>query len=338
LPFAKKLFAINLLWSFISQIENVLIKTLKKKSSYKILRRKKFMRTPSWRGKQAKAVFLTVIAGVLWGTSFPAIKIGLNYVNSYVFVFLRFLLASALMFLIMFSTRKLTYPTKQRKLLLFLGVTNGLAYLSQYVGMNYASAAEAALFVNLSAVWVALLSPKLQGETFGRRKILGVLAAVTGVVFVTTNLDFKMLSGGELIGDLLLISSGLIWAFFIIYNKNLVMTSDGVLQSLTWILPLTLLPMLPFVFASAEQVPVLPVQAWLAIIYTAVVCWIVPYYLWLEGLKHISASTSTILLLTEILVATTISFFLLNEILTVITVFGAILIIIAIILVSYRSN
>jgi drug/metabolite transporter (DMT)-like permease len=204
--------------------------------------------------------------------------------------------------------------------------------------MTSTSAAEAALFVNLSAVWVALLSPKLQGETLGRRKILGVLAAVTGVVFVTTNLDFSMLSGGQLIGDLLLIASGVIWAFFIIYNKNLVMTSNGVLQSLTWILPLTLLPMVPFVFSSAAQIPALPAQAWLAIIYTAVVCWIIPYYLWLEGLKHITASTSTILLLTEILVATAISFLLLNEILTMVMISGALLIIIAIILVSYHAN
>ncbi len=298
------------------------------------------MRMSGWRGKKAKAVFLTVLAGVLWGTSFPAIKIGLNYVNPYVFVFLRFLLASALMFLIMLSTKKLTYPLKQKKLILFLGVTNGVAYLLQYIGMNYTTAAKAALFVNLSAVWVALLSPKLIGETLGRKKILGVLAAVTGVVFVTTNLNFSMLSGGQLIGDLLLIASGVTWAFFIIYNKTLVMTSDGVLQSLTWILPLTLLPMLPFVFSSAAQIPALPAQAWLAIVYTAIVCWIVPYYLWLEGLKHITASTSTILLLTEILIATAISFILLNEILTTIMIFGALLIIIAIVLsiLSLRLN
>jgi drug/metabolite transporter (DMT)-like permease len=296
------------------------------------------MRTSGWRGKKAKAVFLTVLAGVLWGTSFPAIKIGLNYVNPYVFVFLRFLLASALMLLIMFFTKKLTFQIKQKKLIVFLGVTNGVAYLSQYVGMSSASAAEAALFVNLSAVWVALLSPKLQGETLGRRKILGVLAALTGIILVTTNLDFSMLSGGQLIGDLLLITSGVVWAFFIIYNKTLVMTSNGILQSITWILPLTLLPMVPFAFSSAAQIPALPAQAWLAIIYTAVVCWIIPYYLWLEGLKHITASTSTILLLTEILIATAISFILLKEILTIIMVFGALLIMIAIVLVSYRSD
>ena len=242
------------------------------------------------------------------------------------------------MLLIMLATKKLTLPTKQKKLLIFLGITNGVAYLLQYIGMDFTSAAKAALFINLSAIWVALLSPKLQGEKLGTKKLIGVLAALTGVILVTTNLDPTMLTGGKLVGDLLLIVSGIIWAFFMIYNKNLVMTGQGTLQSLTWILPVTLLPMLPFIVSSASQIPALPAQAWLAIIYTAIVCWIIPYYLWLEGLKHISASTSTILLLSEILVATAISYILLGEVLTVVSVIGAVFIVLAIVLVSYRSE
>ncbi|MFB3889660.1 MAG: DMT family transporter [Candidatus Bathyarchaeia archaeon] len=295
------------------------------------------MTGPSVNGKK-KAVFLTVVAGVLWGTSFPVIKVGLDYVDAYMFVFLRFLFASGLMLLILLFTRKFTLAAKQKKLLLFLGIANGVGYLLQYVGMNYASVAKAALFTNLSAIWVALLSPRLLGERLGKQKIVGVLAALIGVVLVTTNLDFSMLNEGQFIGDFLLIISGVVWAFFMIYNKNLVMTGDSLVQSLTWILPLTLLPMVPFVFFSGTSVAALPVQAWLAIAYTAVVCWIIPYYLWLEGLKHISASTSTILLLSEIVVATAVSSIALGEVLTVISAVGAVFIVAAIVLVSFRSK
>lgn len=296
------------------------------------------MPASGFRNGKVRAVLFTIVAGILWGTSFPAIKVGLSYVDAYMFVFLRFLLASVIMLLIMLFTKKVAFPANQKKLIFFLGLTNGIAYILQYVGMASTSAAKAALFINLSAIWVALLSPKLLGEKLGQRKILAVVAALVGVVFVTTNLNFAMVSEGQSIGDLLLITSGIIWAFFMIYNKNLVMTDSGVLQSLTWILPITLLPMLPFIFPSAGQIPVLPLQAWLAIIYTAVGCWIIPYYLWLEGLKHISVSTSTILLLSEILVATTISIILLNEMFTSVSIIGAVFIITAIILVSYRPG
>lgn len=68
--------------------------------------------------------------------------------------------------------------------------------------------------------------------------------------------------------------------------------------------------------------------------YTAVFCWVIPYYLWVKGLKHISAVTSSVVLLTEVIVAVAIATVALGEVLTVISGVGAIFIIIAIILVS----
>ena len=58
--------------------------------------------------------------------------------------------------------------------------------------MGYTTAAKAALFINLSAMWVALLSPKLLGERFSKMKIVGVLFGLFGVIFVSTNLDFSV--------------------------------------------------------------------------------------------------------------------------------------------------
>jgi len=63
-------------------------------------------------------------------------------------------------------------------------------------------------------------------------------------------------------------------------------------------------------------------------------CWVVPYYLWLEGLKHMSPVTSAIVLLTEIVVAIVISTLFLGEVFTVIAGVGAVLIVIAILLAS----
>ena len=97
--------------------------------------------------------------------------------------------------------RKLEFKIADKKLLVFLGIANGAGYLLQYVGMNYTTAAKAALFINLSAMWVAVLSPKLLGESFSRKKIVGVLFGLVGIVFVSTNLDFSALGGGQICRD-----------------------------------------------------------------------------------------------------------------------------------------
>jgi drug/metabolite transporter (DMT)-like permease len=289
-------------------------------------------------GAKGKAIFLTILAGIMWGTSFPVIKIGLNYVDPYQFVFLRFLVAALLMLALMILTKRVTKSPTQKKLVLILGVANGVAYLIQYVGMNYTSAAKASLLINLSAIWVALLSPALLSERLGSKKILGVICGIIGVFLVTTNLNLAILNEGQLSGDLLLVISGIVWAFFMIYNKKLVKSSTSLLESMTWMLPPTLIPMIPFLFLSSTIIIALPIQAWLAIFYTAIFCWIIPYYLWLEGLKSISASTSTILLLSEIVVAVSVSAIFLGEIITIISGIGALFIILAIVLVSLRST
>jgi drug/metabolite transporter (DMT)-like permease len=151
---------------------------------------------------------------------------------------------------------------------------------------------------------------------------------------MTTNLNFTSLSQGTIMGDLLGIGAGFLWALFIVYNKPLLKGNQNLVQSMTWLLIFTLLPLIPTAGFSVSTFASLPLDAWLAIFYTAVFCWVVPYYLWLKGLKHISAATSSVVLLTEIIVAVAIATLALGEVLTVISGVGALFIIIAILIVS----
>ncbi len=289
--------------------------------------------------KKGKAVFFTILAGVLWGTSFPIIKIGLTTIDPFTFVFWRFLVSSVTLLVVMLLLGKFTFKITNKKLLVFLGITNAAGYLLQYVFMPYTTAAKAALFINLSAIWVAILSPRLLGEGFSRKKIVGVLFGLAGIIFVSTNLDFSTMSQGQLLADLMLIISGVAWAIFMIYNKKLIMRSTSeTFQFMTWVLLFTFFSIVPFTFLSGPGFFELSGWAWAAIVYQAIVCWVVPYYLWLEGLKYLSASTSTILLLSEIVVAVIASIVVLQEPVTVFSTIGALFIIIAIALVSVKDN
>ena len=274
-----------------------------------------------------------MLAGFLWGTSFPAIKVGLQYMDAYTFVFLRFLAASLTMLVVSLLTKNFSSKFSNKRLILILGVTNGIAYLLQYVGMVDVSASASSLFVNLSVVWVALLTPLVFRERLGLKKGLGVMVSLLGVVFMTTNLDFASLSQGAILADLAVIVAGILWAVFIVCNKPLASASN-IVQVVTWLLIFTLLPLLPIAPFTAQVLVSLPLDAWLAVLYTAVLCWVVPYYLWLKGLKHISPVTSAIVLLTEIVVAVTISTLFLGEAFTLISGIGAVFIVVAILLVS----
>jgi len=104
------------------------------------------------------------------------------------------------------------------------------------------------------------------------------------------------------------------------------------------VLIFTFLSIAPFSVLAGPGFFALDGWAWAAIVWTAIVCWVLPYYLWLEGLKHLSASTSTILLLSEIIIAIVASIVVLREPVTIFSTIGAFLIVIAIALVSVRDK
>jgi DME family drug/metabolite transporter len=137
-----------------------------------------------------------------------------------------------------------------------------------------------------------------------------------------------------LFGDIMVLFAGIGWSFFIVYNKKFIDDAENSFQFMTWVLFVTVLPLIPFIPLSNNVSLNLPVEAWVAVAYTAIFCWIIPYYLWLKGLEQISSVTSTIVLLTEVVVATVISYFILGEGFTLISGAGALLISLAIILVS----
>ena len=286
--------------------------------------------------EKKEAIFLTIIASSLWGTSFPAIKIGLLYMDAYSFVFFRFLIATLIMLFFTMLTKNFGFKFANKRLIFFLGITNGIAYFLQYIGMSSTSASNSSLLVNLTVVWVALLSPVVIKERISQTKIVGVMLSFLGIFLITTKLDLNTLSIGETSGNLIVLVAGIVWALFIIYNKPLVTESKNMTQSLTWLLLFTLVPLIPAVPLSIENFLILPLEAWIAILYTAVFCWIIPYYLWAKGLKNISPVTSAIILLNEIIIAILISISFLGETLSLISGIGALFIITAILVVSYR--
>lgn len=280
------------------------------------------------------ALFSTLLAGVFWGTSFPAIKIGLEFVDPYMFVFVRMLLAFVLAMLIVLATKNFDISLAKDKLLWYLGLLNGFSFLIQYVGMSYTTASKSSLLVNLSAVWVAVLSWLILKERFSKKKMCGIILGVMGVFFVTTNLSPLELTRGMILGDGLVFLAGIIWSFFMVYNKRVVDT-HSIVQFMPWLFLASTLPLIPFIpFCSNIFLPDISAQAWLIIIYTAAFCLIIPYYFWARGLKHISPATSTVILLTGVIAAIAISLFLLGERFTLISAMGAFLILLAIILVT----
>ncbi|MBD3368317.1 MAG: EamA family transporter [Candidatus Eisenbacteria bacterium] len=277
-------------------------------------------------GNPKQAVATTVLAGLLWGSSFVVIKIGLESLDPYWFAFLRFATATVIAVSYAAVTGRLRVLGRLLKnpLVILFGISNAVGFIMQFKGQTMTTAGKAALFVNLSTIFVAVGSRFMFRERFGPLKVVAVVAGMIGVFLVTTGGRFTIASPTEFAGDMIILGGAVAWTFFILLDKKIVhgtgvdiraLTAAQVLLTAATALPAALI-FAPRAFPSFDA-------SWWAILYTAVFCTVIPFMLWTSGLRYISATVSSVILLIEILFAIVLAAVLLGETLAPVGIVGA---------------
>jgi drug/metabolite transporter (DMT)-like permease len=129
---------------------------------------------------QRRVIFFLVLTTMLWGGSFVFNKLGFRELPPVTFLFFRFSLATALMFLVCIGRLRRTDRTTVVK-----GVKVGLALLaanlSFVVGLDGTTVARAAFLNNLFVLFVPLLGFLLWRDRISRFLVGGILLAVSGL-------------------------------------------------------------------------------------------------------------------------------------------------------------
>ncbi len=282
------------------------------------------------------ATILLVLSSILWGSSFVSIKIGLSYLNAFEFAFLRMAVSTAILFVVFIPYRKISAALFKEPSVWALGLLNGVGFTIQFVGLLYTTLAKTALLIDLNVIFVAMLSWKMFGESFNARKKLGVLLGVFGAILVTTNGDLTTLARGEFFGDILVFSSGLIWAFFIVLHKQVFSKEERSVASVSSVVMfVTAIALLPMALLSGSLHPTaVTFQGWVTVAYTAIVCTVLPYAFWLAALKTVTATIASVIGMLEIVFAMALSTLLLGETYTAVTLLGAVLVLLSVLAVA----
>jgi drug/metabolite transporter (DMT)-like permease len=219
-------------------------------------------------------------------------------------------------------------------LVIGLGVSNAAGFVFQFKGQTMTTAANAALLINASTISVAIASRLVFRERFGSLKVLAVIVGTLGVFFVTTGGRPSMAGGPALTGDLLVVVAALLWTFFIVLDKKIVNDIGPDVRALTTaMVTITAAAALPIALLFGGDMTG-PSGSWWPVPYTAVFCTIVPFFLWTWGLKRISATTSCVVLLIEVVFALVLAAVLLGERLAPSGFLGSALILTSVVLVS----
>lgn len=286
---------------------------------------------------------MVLAAALLWGTSFPMVEIGLKAGLAPIgFVLLRFLIAAAVLTAICLAMGRFRAELLRDKWIWWLCLVNATGYVAQFAGQASTTASKAALLVNINVLFTALLAGVFLGERVGR----GVWAAcgigVLGLFLLTTNGDPRVVLGPstELRGDVLTFMTGVSWTFYILIAKAYMTRNPGL--DILAFTTATFLVSLPFLAGAALLVEGWSAPhggpAWFAILYLALLPTIVAHLLWQGGLQRVTANSSALLLLLEVVVAVAISVPLLGERMGTVSAVGALLILVAILIAGHAAS
>lgn len=176
--------------------------------------------------KKLRADVLLLAITIVWGASFPLMKMVLEYVPAYAYLSMRFLLATVILIAIFHKNlRKLNKRVLLYGSIIGLFMFGGMAF--QVNGLFTTSASNSGFITGLNVVIVPIIAAILLKKKPDRASIIGVTIAFVGLFFLSGGLNFNFNYG-----DFLTFLCAICWAFQIIFIDKFLQKEDASLLAI----------------------------------------------------------------------------------------------------------
>jgi len=169
---------------------------------------------------QYKSEFILLFCSLVWGFSFPSVKMALNYMSPNAFIFFRFFV-TMIIFYGAYRKRIKEFKREDVKNGVILGIFLFIGFLSQTVGLIHTTSANSAfitgtylILIPIVQIMVIKVRPKIEN-------IIGVLIVIAGIYILSdvqnTDLNF---------GDFITMICSVAFAYHIVYLDKYSRISD----------------------------------------------------------------------------------------------------------------
>ena len=280
---------------------------------------------------------ILVVAGIIWGTSFAAGKIGVDNMDPVLFSALRYLFGGLAIFIALVVMKQFDFSVFRFKGLWIIALFNAIAMLFQNVGMTMTSATNTVLLVDINVVFIAILAVFVLKERLNRWMVVGLFIGLVGVVEISTNGDLSAIFSGSFEGNMLVFGAGILWAFYVVLltrslnGTKLLASATGavIIETAIFLIPIMLVLTKDYRIESTGT---------MAALYAGIFCTALAFVLYSVGLKHLGATMSSVILLVEIVFGILFAVLLLGETPTAATAIGGALILLSVIVISRNQS
>ena len=209
-------------------------------------------------------------------------------------------------------------------MLLLSSALMGINWILLFEAYRYTSVATATLCYYMEPIILVLLSPALLGERLTIKKMICVLAALSGMVLVSGVLEVGFSGGAEIKGVLFGLGAALLYASVILINKRL--QGIGAYDRTIMQLGLAALLLLPYTLLTGDFSLRMDAPSAVMMVLVGVVHTGFAYCLYFGSISGLRAQTVALLSYIDPVVAIVLSALLLGERMTIAGVIGAVLV------------
>ena len=286
-----------------------------------------------------KALFAVIV----WGASFVATKISLQYAAPDTVVWLRFTMGVIILGLAVFLNKQFSLPKGADwgyfALLGFLGIT--FHQWLQSTGLLTAQATTTAWIITSTPIFIALLGFLILKERLAFYQIAGIFLAAFGVLLVVTKGKLSSLGSGWLStpGDFLVMISAINWAVFSTLSRSGLKKHTATfmmfyVMSFGWLFTSILF----FAGSGVREIAAIPWNGWIAIAFLGIFCSGIAYIFWYDALQVLPVAQTGAFLYFEPIVTVLVAALVIQERILLATLVGGITILVGVWLVNRPSR
>jgi len=278
------------------------------------------------------AIILLFLSSIIWGGGFVAVKNCTLYLSSSYIIFLRFSIASLLLFFIYY---KRLINTDLFSIIkgFILGTFLFLAFWLQTEGIKFTTPGRNAFFTSTNVIIVPFLYWPLSNKKPSLIHIISAFISLLGVLLLFYNGERWNINTG----DILSLFCALFFALHIIYTKKFVSTIDPISLTFYQFLSISLLSLFTIILYKESLSIIIDKTFIISLTYISLLSTFIAYIFQTLSQKYLHPSVVSIILSTESVFGYFFSHIILGEEITVNTILGGLLIFISVMIASSKE-
>ncbi len=252
--------------------------------------------------KNNLAYVLLVLTTLFWSGNFIVGKSASMYeIPPFSLNFYRWFFAGLILFPFTFNEilSKKNYILENIGFFIILGITsitifNSIVYYSLY----YTQVISGVLMISTIPVWIIFISTILKIEKSNSFQIFGVILSLTGVIFIITKADLRLIKNLEFNkGDLTMVIAMFAWALYsALLKKKKYEISQIALLQVVIISGLVFLVPIYFIEMSLGNLITLDKPFYLTLAYVVIFPGLASFFFWIKGISIIGANRAGVFL------------------------------------------